>query len=126
LPAAGKLSQFLHAGGALRADGQPWISYRDGIWLGPAASARRFRIAADRVNSNTRDCTPEDQAKSPQEIVAIPKEARHLHTETQGNHAEENALPKERRCALICNFTGSQPADLAAGPEQICDKTRGE
>ena len=83
------------------------LPYRDGTWLGPCCIGKAFRIAADRVNRDTRHCTPEEQVKSPHEIGAKPNPARHRHTQTQGKHAEENTRPQKLRGSLLCRLACS-------------------
>src|SRR4029077_8462553 len=61
---------------------------RDLAW--PCCIGKALRIAADRVNRDTRHCTPEKHVKSPHEIGAKPIPARYRHTQTEGKHAEEN------------------------------------
>jgi len=65
---------------------------------------KAFGITADRVNRDTRHCTPEKQAKSPHEIGAKPIPARHRHTQTEGKHAEENTRPQKLTCSFLCNL----------------------
>ena len=50
----------------------------------PCCIGKVFRIAADRVNRDTRHCTLEKQVKSPHEIGAKPIPARYRHTQTEG------------------------------------------
>ncbi len=75
---------------------------RDLAW--PCCIDKALRIAANRVNRNSRHCTPEEQVKSLHEIGAKPIPARHRHTETEGKHAEENTRPQKLSCSLLCNL----------------------
>jgi hypothetical protein len=86
-------------------------------WLWPSIG-KAFRVAADRVNRNTRDCAPENHVKSPQEIGARPNEAKHCQSKTRGKHAEENTRPQECRCALLCALTRGKFLSSTTCPEQ--------
>jgi hypothetical protein len=92
------------------------LSRRHLAW--PRCIGKAFRITENRVSRNTRNSAPEDHAKSPNEIGAIPKVARNLYTQTQGNHAEDNTRPQESRCTLPCSLASRQPPGCPARPIQ--------